>query len=422
MALDLSPIITACNDTIMGKFNHVQSIVMEPPLFFESLNKLQSDLHTLTELHQVLESLVYVGRELLMCDDASVILWDPTHKEFAAGASTTKVGAEVPKRVRRKKGATRWIVDNQQPKFVEDTARNLAESNSMIIENDIRAYAGVPILFENEVLGVFYAMFGYSKTFNGDERYKLIQLANVASVSIKHAKQIQLLEERNQLLTTMMGQTVQKMVQPLSLAIGFCDLMVKEIQGMSAEHKKRVGIIQRSHTRMHHVISDIQRFEKLMSVNHLEFEPVSINYVVSSVQEAFQNGSIKNIGRTRKVQTFTDSTAPLVQANLGLLIECLTELVNWISRFTIETRPITIQTINQDDGVMISIGDVRQDCYREQNQSGDHLQMQLAPKSDTHQIGLGLSYVQAIVEMHGGYLRINNRAEQSSEFQLVLPK
>ena len=406
----------------MGKFNHVQSIVMEPPLFFESLNKLQSDLHTLTELHQVLESLVFVGRELLMCDDASVVLWDAAHKEFAAGASTTKVGAEVPKRIRRNKGTTRWIIDNQQPKFVEDTARNLVESNSMIVENHIGAYAGVPILFENEVLGVFYAMFGHRQTFNEDERYKLVQLANVASISIKHAKQIQLLEERNQLLTTLVGETVQKMVQPLSLAIGFCDLMVEEIQGMSAEHKKRVGIIQRSHTRMHHVISDIQRFEKLMLAEHLEFEPVSINYVVGSVQEAFQDDLIKNIEGGRKVQTFTDSTVPLVQANLGLLIECVTELVNWISRFTIETRPIILQTINQDDGVMISIGEVRRDCYREQNNLGDRLQMQLSPKSGAHPIGLGLSYVQAIVEMHGGYLRINKRAEQSSEFQIFLPK
>lgn len=422
MALDLSPNTKANNENLMGKFNYFQQTSAESPFFFESLNKLQVDLHTLKELHQILESLVYVGRDLINCDDASIVLWNSAQKEFVGGASTTGVGSEVSKRVRRKEGATRWIIDNQKPKFVEDTNRDLAVSNLMISENQIGAYAGVPILSEGECLGVFYALFRQNQPFYEGDRYKLIQLVSVASVSIKHARQIQILEEQNKLLISLMDATLQNMVQPLSLAMGFCDLLVDEIEAMSAEHKKRLGVIQKSHTQMHHFISEFQRFERLMTGNNLELEPVCINYVAQIVGEAFKDISVSH---KSEVEVLIDPATPTVLGDMCLLVESVKELVGRITQHASENPHIVIRTMNHVDHVMIGVEDALNYSHKGEQRltdprSAQAVQARTAPHESL--AGLGLKYVRVIVEMHGGYVHIKGPAQKGSQFQIFLPK
>lgn len=119
-----------------------------------ALSLLDKDLPSL--LNQVVE----VTTELLPAKGgSSVTLWDAVNEEFQLTATT--VPGQTPElarsRIRKRGGATRWIMDNRRARIVPDVSKDVFGDAVMLRAFELKAFVGVPLLVANEVLGVLYA-------------------------------------------------------------------------------------------------------------------------------------------------------------------------------------------------------------------------------------------------------------------------
>lgn len=149
----------------------------------------------------ILEHVTSLARSLLPADEASLILWDAERETFTVSASTI---AEQPpeyagRRARRTGGASRWIIDHQEPLVVGDADRDPFTAADMLREASLSAYVGVPIVFEGESLGVLYALDRRPREYAPSDVDFMRILAKRAAYSIGIAH---LIEQMHELAST----------------------------------------------------------------------------------------------------------------------------------------------------------------------------------------------------------------------------
>ncbi|MEM7130350.1 MAG: GAF domain-containing protein [Chloroflexota bacterium] len=152
-----------------------------------ALAQIELAINRPSELQDVLEKVVAVTTESLPADiGVSVILWNAEANEFILSASSVadQDGGLPARRVRRTKGATRWILDNKEPLLVADTANDPFGANPMIKEYSIGSYIGIPLLFEEKAIGVLYALMAKPKEFSQEEVEFLATVARRAALAV----------------------------------------------------------------------------------------------------------------------------------------------------------------------------------------------------------------------------------------------
>ncbi|NNC75054.1 MAG: diguanylate cyclase [Acidimicrobiia bacterium] len=112
-------------------------------------------------LKAVLNQAVGVVSELLPATrGASIVLWDSALETYQLAASTVpgQQSDVVLDSLRTEGGATRWIIEQRRQYICPDISMDRFEPNRMVEEHGIGAYAGVPVLANDRVLGVLYAL------------------------------------------------------------------------------------------------------------------------------------------------------------------------------------------------------------------------------------------------------------------------
>ncbi len=141
-------------------------------------------------LATLLGRIVDVSARLLSATGASVVLWDAALNDFTVGASNVPgQDDDLPtSRVRREGGATRWIVDNQEPIFVADIAADPFRGNSLPAEFGIQSWAGIPIVADGSSLGVLYVLDRAARRYAEDDIAFLSLVARRAANAIVNAR------------------------------------------------------------------------------------------------------------------------------------------------------------------------------------------------------------------------------------------
>ncbi len=160
-----------------------------------ALAEIELTINKPQELSALLDAIVDTTTRLLPAGGgSSIILWQPESKSFTVSAST--VSNQSPgfatSRVRKEKGATRWILEQKKPMVVSDIRNDPFTANRMLVESNLKAYAGVPLLVEGNAIGVLYALENEPRSFEQVDIDFMISLANRASAAIE---KVQLFED-----------------------------------------------------------------------------------------------------------------------------------------------------------------------------------------------------------------------------------
>jgi diguanylate cyclase (GGDEF)-like protein len=149
-----------------------------------------------SELPVLMAHLTDVARSLLPATGASLLLWDADQETFTVSASTLprQRNAYVLRTVRTTGGASRWIVDTQEPLAVYDAYDDQFGVSAMLRDSDLRAYLGVPLLFEGESLGVLYALDASPREYSRTDIDFMVVLARRAASAIGFARLLEKLE------------------------------------------------------------------------------------------------------------------------------------------------------------------------------------------------------------------------------------
>ena len=114
----------------------------------ERITALASLRFSTTDMTMVLEQVTRTATDLMPASlGSSLILWDPDGESYVTAASTVPeqdIGATTTA-VRRRAGATRWIIDNRAPLVVEDTADHPLGDGGLVDDFGIRSFVGAPV-------------------------------------------------------------------------------------------------------------------------------------------------------------------------------------------------------------------------------------------------------------------------------------
>jgi len=223
-------------------------------------------------------------------------------------------------------------------------------------------------------------------------------------------------DARNQVLAIV----AHELRTPLTSIVSFCELLKGEAEGLTSEGVRFLDIIERNADRLHRLIGDLLMLDRVEAgALPLELEEVSIPEVTA---EAVRSASP---GAARQGITIVVSTAegPPMQADPKRLTQVLDNLIanaikfshrNGLVRVTASCEGRTWRIDVADSGIGIPPAEADQLFNRFVRGSN-------ARTAGLPGIGLGLSIVKVLAEMHGGRVEVHSVLGLGSTFSVYLP-
>jgi PAS domain S-box-containing protein len=171
-----------------------------------ALADLELAINTPAALQGVLRQIVSTTSKLLPASaGCSVVLWDGETEKYTYCASSKGPYKEPLKAILRKRGGiTRRIIDTRKPFCVEDVTvgPDAASRNPIVDARGVRAYAGVPMLLGDSIIGVMYAMESEPRVFLPEDIEFLTAMAQRAALAVSKVRLSDELRTANEVLET----------------------------------------------------------------------------------------------------------------------------------------------------------------------------------------------------------------------------
>jgi signal transduction histidine kinase len=223
-------------------------------------------------------------------------------------------------------------------------------------------------------------------------------------------------DARNQVLAIV----AHELRTPLTSIVSFCELLRGEAEGLTSEGVRFLDIIERNADRLHRLIGDLLMLDRVEAgALPLELEEVSIPEVTAEAVRSLSPGAARQ-GITIVVST---AEGPPMQADPKRLTQVLDNLIanaikfshrNGLVRVTASCEGRTWRIDVADSGIGIPPAEADQLFSRFVRASN-------ARTAGLPGIGLGLSIVKILTEMHGGHVEVHSVLGLGSTFSVYLP-
>jgi two-component system phosphate regulon sensor histidine kinase PhoR len=141
------------------------------------------------------------------------------------------------------------------------------------------------------------------------------------------------------------------------------------------------------------------------------------------INTAINNTNLLVEQRNGKITTNLNATKTRLQADRVHLTNIIFNLIDNAIKYSKENPEINITTHDAENGIEIIIRDNGIGISKE-NQRKIFDKFYRVPTGNVHNVkgfGLGLSYVQAVVNKHGGEISVNSELGKGSTFTVLLP-
>ncbi len=269
--------------------------------------------------------------------------------------------------------------------------------------------------------------------FPNEKRYLFTKIAGMLSISIiliitiiilfSYAistiiKQKKLSEMKNDFINNMTHE-FKTPISTISLACqALNDPDIKKIDGLPDNY---IHIINEENNRLGGMA------EKILQTAIIEKGKINLKRELIDVHEIIRD-VIKNMGlqiESRGGSITTDFQANLsqIKADKVHVTNLINNLLDNANKYTHETPEIVVATENFPDGILISIKDNGIGISKaNQKKIFEHLyRVSTGNIHDVKGFGLGLTYVKAIIEKHGGSISVESELKKGSKFKVFLP-
>jgi len=285
-------------------------------------------------------------------------------------------------------------------------------------------------LFPNDIFNRPYFLYVYFP-FSNQYIYKSISLMVVSSIAltliiilvIAYAVYIIMKQKKlSEIKTDFINNMTHELKTPISTISLASQLLADPnipIENKNIEHLSRL-LLDESKRLSAHVekVLHIAVFEK----NSLRLRLKIIN-VHELIEQAINNFSIQLKNKNGKVYTHLEATTPLVEADEAHLTNIIINLLDNAIKYSDKDPVITITTMNNDHGIVVSVKDNGMGISKE-NLNKIFDQFYRVPTGNVHNVkgfGLGLSYVKKMVEAHHGKIWVESTIGEGSTFSIYLP-
>jgi len=223
-------------------------------------------------------------------------------------------------------------------------------------------------------------------------------------------------EARNQFLAVVSHE----LRTPLTSIVSFCELMRGEAEGLTSDGLRFLDIIERNADRLHRLIGDLLMLDRVEAgALPVDLEEVSIPELTA---EAVRSASAAAAKQEVSIVVSTEEGPPM-QGDARRLMQVLDNLLANAVKFSHRNGLVRV-TARHDGGTWrIDVADSGIGIPPEE---ADQLFNRFIRASNARTaglpgIGLGLSIVKILTEMHGGHVEVHSVLGLGSTFSVYLP-
>lgn len=227
-------------------------------------------------------------------------------------------------------------------------------------------------------------------------------------------------ERANQLKSEFLASMSHELRTPLHTVIGFAELLAEQIEGPLNDKQQR--FVNHIHKDSHHLlelINDVLDLSKI-EAGRLRIHRETLD-VAASVEEALTSIRPGAAAKRITIETAVSVSTPVL-ADPVRFKQILYNLLSNAVKFTPERGNIRLEGQLRDEFVEISVTDTGIGIPREQHEAvfDKFYQVGATTKGVREGTGLGLAITKALVEEHGGWIRVNSAPGKGSRFTFTI--
>ncbi|HYM51727.1 MAG TPA: GAF domain-containing sensor histidine kinase [Candidatus Limnocylindrales bacterium] len=306
--------------------------------------------------------------------------------------------------------------------------------NPWFEDEGIRAFAGFPLLVQDQMLGVLAVYHRRPLDRNTVELLMLfaqhaataIQEANLFHLSTEQTGRLEAinaeLNRANQHKAEFLANMSHELRTPLNSILGFSQLLLEGDGGaLGDEQRQDVEIIAQNGRHLLALINDLLDISKLEAGKaQLHRGEVDVAELVNECVEA-----IGSLARTKKIQLSSDIRPDIgrVYGDRPKIKQILLNLLGNAIKFT-DTGSVSLRVERQGADVRISVQDTGIGVPPEDRERiFESFQQGRSGQSGKYQgTGLGLAICRRLVEMHGGRIWVESTPGRGSTFAFTIPQ
>jgi len=180
-------------------------------------------------------------------------------------------------------------------------------------------------------------------------------------------------------------------------------------------------IIREENRRMNVQVEHVLQMAQI-DKGELKMQIVEVN-LHDIIAHAVEQIKIQVESRGGSIVAQLDSTKPVIKGDSLHLSNVIFNLLDNANKYSPENPTITITTTDSYQGVIIRVQDKGRGMTHEE-QKRIFEKFYRVPTGNLHDVkgfGLGLSYVKAIVEQHGGWINVRSQQVNGISFEILLP-
>lgn len=231
---------------------------------------------------------------------------------------------------------------------------------------------------------------------------------------------------RERYLAAMKNDFINNMTHELKTPISTISLAGEfltddQVQSSGEARSRYIGMIKEENQRLGKLVEKVLQ-SAIIDKGELKLKKEKVN-LHDIVHQAAKSLEIQIQKRGGQLILNLQSTQPELEADAVHLTNMVYNLLDNAIKYTPEAPRIEISTVSTPDKIILSVSDNGVGISKE-DQKKIFDKLYRVPTGNLHNVkgfGLGLSYVKAIVEQHGGQVNVKSILGKGSTFEAHLP-
>ncbi len=401
----------------------------EASILWEKLLSFLRGLGNLSEEAAFLQMAIGLASEMTESESASILEYDEDWNALRFRSAPwfhREMLGEV--RVPLEESIAGWVFTHRAPLIVNNAAQDprLFKGVDRLTGMETRTLLAVPIIANNEVLGVLEVLNRLQGEYTQEDVVALEILAGVIALRLSNLRlqrQMKLAREDvleiERLKNEFIAITSHELRTPLGLILGHATFLRELLQG--SEYHAQLDVIIRSAARLKEIVENLSNIEHYQSgSSRLRKRPVLVARLIEEVTAAFlpaiQQKDLHLKVDIKDPQLSLECDAEKIATALRHLIQNAVTFTEPGGHILIraEAVPGHVRISVVDDGIGIPARDLPH-IFERFYQVESHLTRRHGG------LGLGLSIAKAMIEMHGGQIWVESIEGKGSNFTILLP-
>ncbi|WP_141538631.1 ATP-binding protein [Isoptericola jiangsuensis] len=226
--------------------------------------------------------------------------------------------------------------------------------------------------------------------------------------------------EIEQAKSRFIGYVSHELRTPISSVLGYLELLDLDGDGLTAEQRGHLEVIDRNARRLLHLVDDLLLTAQVDSGNFtVHRQPTDLRDVVAAAAR-----SAAPTAAAAGIELVDDDTGPVpLHGDPVRLAQAVDNLVSNALKFTPSGGAVTLRAERVGDDARLTVQDTGPGIAPEdlQHLTERFYRSRRVNRERVPGVGLGLAITQAIVDAHGGTMRVDSVVGRGTTFTVTLP-